>query len=170
MIKKLYTLTFLIFSIHTSSSFADDILNFGTQVLDEKFQNFTNIHSQCREAAASTTLSLKTIETLKGYPDSTGEALGFLSQEAIRNCSQPLFTEFLRSLLTLESINRSQPNQAISEKIQKYKTLMFPSSEIYSELAFSKLTKEQQHALLSIKELRKPFNAIDAFERTWLEE
>ncbi|GGB17012.1 hypothetical protein [Agarivorans gilvus] len=170
MTKTLYTICILIFSVHSSSCFAGDIISFGTQTLEENFQKFTSVHAQCRETAAFSKLSEKTIETLKGFPNSTGEALGFLSQEAIRKCSQPLYTKVLRSLLTLESINREQPSNIISEKIQKYKTLMFPSSEIYSELAFSKLTKEQQHTLLGIEELRTPFNAIDAFERTWLKE
>ncbi len=153
-----------------NNAFANPLVEATADALEHQFQQFEQTHSQCRAQAEATKLDDDAIASLSSLPGTTGEALGFLSQKAIRQCSLSEYAELMRLLLTLEALNRNAEQPARSALVERYKILLFPLSETYAEQAYRVLPQEQKAALQQIDALSQPFNLVDAFERAWLTE
>lgn len=165
---KKITFMFIIFISFGCRASNEDRLAFGLILLNENFNAFEERHSLCIKQSKENKLSETSIKTLKKFPISTGEGLGYLNLKAIRNCSKPEYNEVLRLLLTLESANKKSMNKAVSEKVEMLKMLMFPASELISEKKFYELPSNIKQELLLINELNQPFDMVDGFERSWL--
>lgn len=164
----LLIVAFFLFCSSFSYAGVDDNLNFGSAILQQKFVEYESKHSECISKSQSETLSKSLIGKLKQLPNVAAEGLGYLNQSAIRECSQPEYSELMRILLVLEVSNETtkKPNH-ISKQILTMKKLMFSVVDLNIEKKYHELPKSIKYELRSIELLKKPFNLIDAYERAW---
>jgi len=157
-------------SVCSSFSYAgvDDNLGFGSALLQQKFVDYESKHSECISKGQAETLSKSVIGKLKQLPNVAAEGLGYLNQRAIRECSQPEYSELMRMLLVLEVSNATtNKSNHISKQILTMKKLMFSVVDLNVEKNYHDLPKSLKHELRSIELLKKPFNLVDAYERAW---
>ncbi|PSU27067.1 hypothetical protein [Photobacterium lutimaris] len=157
----------LMYSSISNAGVADN-LDFGSALLQQKFVDYENKHSECISNGQVDILPDSVIVKLKHLPNVAAEGLGYLSQEAVRECSQPEYSDLMRMLLVLEMSNTStkKPNH-LSKQITTIKKLMFSVVDLNVEKNYHDLPEGIKHELHSIELLKKPFNLIDAYERAW---
>ncbi|AZG74786.1 hypothetical protein [Shewanella livingstonensis] len=163
-------LSFLFFILITSSSqvLADEYLDFGMNVLSDKFTAFEVKHDKCLSISKMNQLSENSIDILKQLPISAGEALGYLHLKAMRLCVGDEYTALLQVLLDLEYENKKNQNTFVSQEIDKIKLLIFSVSELKAQKKFDSLPAGYRSKLQSVEGINKPFDMTNAFERAWL--
>jgi hypothetical protein len=167
---KMKILSFLFFILTTSSSqvFADEYLDFGMDLLSDKFTAFEVKHDKCFTMSKMNQLSDSSIVTLKQLPISVGEALGYLHLKAMRLCVGDEYTELLQVLLDLENENKTKQNTFVTQEIDKIKLLIFSTSELRAQKQYDSLPVEYKNKLQRVEGIHQPFDMINAFERAWL--
>jgi len=73
----------------------------------------------------------------------------------------------MRVLLTLEDLNRSANVSYISDYVLTIKKVAFIKFALYSQKKFDALPIDIRNILLSMDDIKKPFNVMDAYDRTW---
>jgi len=73
----------------------------------------------------------------------------------------------MRVLLTLEELNRSPNVSDISDYILTIKKIAFIKFDLYSQKKFDALPIDIRNTLLLMDDIKKPFNVMDAYDRTW---
>jgi len=146
---------------------SNDYVTYGYNLLQQQFVDFTDKHAKCSETAKQERISDSSIKQLKALPAIAAEGLGFLSIVAINECSQPELSELMRVLLTLEDLNRSANVSYISDYILTIKKVAFIKFDLYSQKKFDALPIDIRNILLSMDDIKKPFNVMDAYDRTW---
>lgn len=160
-------LAFIIVSSTDTYASSNDNVSYGYNLLQQQFVDFTDKHAKCSEAAKKGLISNSSIDQLKELPAVAGEGLGFLSIVAINECSQPELSELMRVLLTLEDLNRSANVSYVSDYILTIKKMAFIKFDLYSQKKFDALPIDIRSTLLSMDEIKKPFNVMDAYDRAW---
>lgn len=170
--KKILFLAFLsTFSCLTLAS--DSVINkvkIGVSALDIAFINFEKKHTECLALAESTKLGAGVIEQLRELPSSASSGLGYLSQQAIRNCAITELNEVMRLILTLEVVIEKEQYLHPNKRIILIKNLMFSMVDLNTEVSYLTLSDDVKRALDDMEQLNYPFNLVDSFERAWLSE
>tara|TARA_R110000796_G_scaffold21133_17_gene62333 strand:- start:829 stop:1329 length:501 start_codon:yes stop_codon:yes gene_type:complete len=163
-------LSFLFFILTTSSPqvLADEYLDFGMNLLGDKFTAFEVKHDKCLSMSKMNQLSENSMDILKQLPISAGEALGYLHLKAMRLCVGDEYTELLQLLLDLENENKTKQNAFVTQEIDKIKLLIFSTSELRAQNQYDSLPVEYKNKLQRVKGVHQPFDMINAFERAWL--
>ena len=163
-------LSFLLFILTTSFSqvLADEYLDFGINLLGDKFTAFEIKHDKCLSMSKMNQLSENSIDILKQLPISAGEALGYLHLKAMRLCVGDEYTELLQVLLDLEYENKKKQNTFVGQEIDKIKLLIFSVSELRAQKKFDSLPARYRSKLQLVKGINQPFDMTNAFERAWL--
>ncbi|WP_430518302.1 hypothetical protein, partial [Aliivibrio sp.] len=73
----------------------------------------------------------------------------------------------MRVLLTLEDLNRSANVSYVSDYILTIKTVAFIKFDLYSQKKFDALPIDIRNTLLSMDDIKKPFNIMDTYDRAW---
>lgn len=157
----------LITSSSSAYAVSNDHVTYGYNLLQKQFVDFTDKHTKCSETAKKELISNSSIDQLKLLPAVAGEGLGFLSIVAVNKCSQPELSELMRVLLVLEDLNRSANVSYISDYILKIKKVAFIKFDLYSQKKFDELPIDIKNTLLSMDDIKKPFNVMDAYDRAW---
>ncbi|MGI2112979.1 hypothetical protein ACTTBA_19445 [Shewanella frigidimarina] len=167
---KMKILSFLFFILTTSSPqvLADEYLDFGMNLLGDKFTAFEVKHDKCLSMSKMNQLSENSMDILKQLPISAGEALGYLHLKAMRLCVGDEYTELLQLLLDLENENKTKQNAFVTQEIDKIKLLIFSTSELRAQNQYDSLPVEYKNKLQRVKGVHQPFDMINAFERAWL--
>ncbi|MFT7680901.1 MAG: hypothetical protein ACI935_000334 [Moritella dasanensis] len=158
---------FTIASSTSAYATSNDHVTYGYNLLQQQFVDFTDKHAKCSETAKKERLSNSSIEQLAKLPAAAGEGLGFLSIVAINECSQPELSELMRVLLTLEDLNRSANVSYVSDYILTIKKVAFIKFDLYSQKKFDALPIDVRNSLLSMDDIKKPFNVMDTYDRAW---
>jgi hypothetical protein len=151
-----------------SIALADEYLDFGMDLLSDKFTAFEVKHDKCLTMSKMNQLSDSSIVTLKQLPISVGEALGYLHLKAMRLCVGDEYTELLQVLLDLENENKTKQNTFVTQEIDKIKLLIFSTSELRAQKQYDSLPVEYKNKLQRVEGIHQPFDMINAFERAWL--
>lgn len=165
---KILSILFFILTIFPSVVLADEFLDFGIDLLGDKFTAFEVKHNKCLTMSKKNQLSDSSIVTLKQLPVSVGEALGYLHLKAIRMCVGDEYTELLQVLLDLENENKTEQNTFVTQEIDKIKLLIFSTSELRAQKQYDSLPVEYKNKLQLVEGIHQPFDMINAFERAWL--
>jgi len=159
--------TFIIASSTSAYAASNDTVTYGYNLLQQQFVDFSDKHAKCSDIAKKELISDSSIKQLKALPPIAGEGLGFLSIVAINECSQPELSELMRVLLTLEDLNRNTNVSYVSDYILTIKKVAFIKFDLYSQKKFDALPIGIRSTLLSINDIKKPFNIMDTYDRAW---
>jgi len=167
MFIRILLFAFIIATSTSAYAVSNDHVTYGYNLLQQQFVDFSDKHAKCSEIAKKELISDSSIEQLKALPAVAGEGLGFLSIVAINECSQPELSELMRVLLTLEDLNRSANVSYVSDYILTIKKVTFIKFDLYSQKKFDALPIDIRNTLLSMDDIKKPFNIMDTYDRAW---
>lgn len=162
---KIFLYVLLIIFSHCAC--ANENIAYGSMLLQVKFNAYSEKQEQCKRSADENILPNKVISDLSLLSRETGIGLGFYHFKAIEKCTSPEYLDFLTTLMSLESLNKKTQDLAIKTQINTYKVLLFSVNNIDLEKSYADLSEDVIKALLMIPELKKPFNAFDAYDRAW---
>ncbi|GMQ47340.1 hypothetical protein VB10N_23390 [Vibrio sp. 10N] len=143
-------------------------MEFGSELIKKNFVSYESKHAACMGLAEETALTGKDIARLRKLPNIAAEGLGYLSQRAIRECTQPEYTELVRTILMLEAANSTNEEVShLEEQVNSIRKLMFSAVDLNVEIGYFELPNSLRSELESIDSLNKPFNLLDAYQRAW---
>lgn len=168
--KNLSIVLILLVSSFSTAASRDDkkIIEFGSELLQLQFLEFTDKMVDCQNTAKETLLSNSTITELKKMPKSVARGLGIIHQKTLQQCAVNESNQVLRTLLALELQNKEINSKDISQQLAKLQHLLVSDVNFYAEKEFILLPQKYKLTFESIDALKQPFNLMDAVNRAWL--
>ena len=144
-----------------------EILEFGSTLLQERYNTFAQKMNHCDALSDKTILSEQAISKLKTIPAENAIGLAVLSHKALQRCALYEYSEVLRTLVSLESHEELSNNSSLLKDIKRIRPLLVADMSLYIEKDFNEIPKAVKDKLIHIDELKTPFNLMDAVNRSW---
>ncbi len=159
--------TFLFFASNVVAGSNSTILDFGYELLQQRYSQFSNKMTQCDDLARSTVLAEDTVLQLKTLPSEAALVLAAVNHKSLQRCALYEYSEVLRTLVSIESHSELATNSRLRDEIDRIRPLLVADMSLFIEKEVTELPEEYLSQLQSIDELKSPFNLIDAVDRVW---
>lgn len=156
-----------LFSCSDMANSKSEILDYGSNLLQERYTLFADKMNKCDELGNNTILSANTITKLKEIPQNAAIGLAVINHKALQKCALYEYSEVLRTLISIESHIELSNDTQLLKQIDRVRPLLVADLNLYIEKEYDALPTKVKSKLQNIDELQVPFNLMNAVERAW---